>query len=252
MRYPNLVFDLYGTLVDIRTEEDSPALWRQLALFYGYHGASYAPRELQEAFRTAMEAQNAAAGQGYEGWPDMPVEPVLAALLRQKGVRRDTRALAAQAAQVLRIASTRHLRLYPGARLALNKLRQAGLRLFLLSNAQAAFTVPELRLLGLEDAFDAVYLSSDHRCRKPDGRFFSALLRQQGLDPAACLMIGNDPDTDIAGARAVGMATLYLHTGLSPQNAAPPQADHTWNGADWRKLYPWLLRIADGTEESAR
>ena len=39
-QYSNYVFDLYGTLVDIHTEENDPALWQKLALFYGYYDAS--------------------------------------------------------------------------------------------------------------------------------------------------------------------------------------------------------------------
>ena len=37
--YQNYLFDLYGTLVDIHTDEDSPAAWEALARFYGYYGA---------------------------------------------------------------------------------------------------------------------------------------------------------------------------------------------------------------------
>ncbi len=247
MRYPVLLFDLYGTLVDIHTEEDAPSVWRRLALFYGYHGAHYAPRELRAAFRAGMAARNATAGQGYEGWPDMPVEPVLAALFCQKGAASHAAENAAAAAQVLRIAQTRYIRLYPGVKAALTALRKAGHTLILLSNAQAAFTAPELVHLGLVPYFDAVYLSSDYRCRKPDPRFFAVPVKEHALDPARCLMIGNDAATDIAGARAAGMAALYLHTNISPRPdpADLALADHTWQGADWRRLLPFVREIAE-------
>ena len=245
MRYPNLLFDLYGTLVDIHTEDDAPGVWRKLALFYGYHGAHYAPQELRAAFHAGMAAQNATAGQSYEGWPDMPVEPVLAELFRRKGAGEDAVRNAAAAAQVLRIAQTRYIRLYPGVKPALAALRAAGHRLILLSNAQAAFTAPELRLLGLETCFDAVYLSSDYRCRKPDPNFFAVPLREFSLDPAACLMVGNDAATDIAGAKRAGMAALYMHSNISPEPDPDDLAlaDYTWQGTDWRKLLPRLLGI---------
>ena len=34
--YETCIFDLYGTLVDIRTDEEKPGLWEKLALFYAY------------------------------------------------------------------------------------------------------------------------------------------------------------------------------------------------------------------------
>ena len=35
MRYQNYVFDLYGTLVDIHTDEEQQMLWEKMAMFYG-------------------------------------------------------------------------------------------------------------------------------------------------------------------------------------------------------------------------
>ena len=34
--YKNFFFDLYGTLVDIRTDEQKPSLWRNLAEYIQY------------------------------------------------------------------------------------------------------------------------------------------------------------------------------------------------------------------------
>lgn len=41
--YKNYIFDLYGTLVDIHTEEGIPKLWEKLSFFYGFYGAIYQP-----------------------------------------------------------------------------------------------------------------------------------------------------------------------------------------------------------------
>ena len=48
MEYDNYVFDLYGTLVDIHTDENCDLLWEKLAMFYGYYGANYTPDELKK------------------------------------------------------------------------------------------------------------------------------------------------------------------------------------------------------------
>ena len=251
MHYPDLVFDLYGTLVDIHTEEDD-AVWEKTALYFGYYGAAYTGAELRAAFAEAMAARKARAGQSYECFPDLPFEPVMAELLRARGVTERADTLGVNAAQLFRVCSTHWLRLYPGVLEALAALRAAGHRLWLLSNAQRVFTAFELRALGLEDAFDGVYLSSDYGCRKPDGRFFRALTEDRQLDPARCLMIGNDRDTDIAGAQAAGMATLYLHTDLTPPDqpeadparspAACPGPHWELEGCDW----PMLARLLPG------
>ena len=247
MKYTDLVFDLYGTLVDIHTEEDD-RVWEKTAFYFGFYGASYTGPELKAAFQSAMRTREAKAGQSYECFPDIPFEQVMAELFRAKGVEKDADALGFHAAQMFRILSMDYIRLYPKALDALAKLRKKGYRLWLLSNAQRVFTAYELRHLGLGEQLDGIYLSSDYECRKPDIRFFRALLEEQHLNPAQCLMIGNDRETDIAGAQAAGLATLYMHTNLTPQDQAeadltllPGKApvdcrNYEYEGSDWEEL----------------
>lgn len=223
MRFTDLVFDLYGTLVDIHTEEND-LVWGKTALYFGYYGAAYTGTSLKTDFQSVMTEHESVSGQSYEVYPDIPIETVMAYLFRAKGVHDRADELGFHAAQVFRIASTDYIRVYDGVFEALEALRRKGYRLWLLSNAQRSFTAYELRHLGLDDQFHGIYLSSDYGCRKPDIRFYQALLREQQLDPRKCLMIGNDRETDIAGAKAAGLATLYMHTNLTPphQRSAKP------------------------------
>lgn len=252
MRYTDLVFDLYGTLVDIHTDEND-AVWEKTALYFGFYGADYTGESLRDAFQLAMQQREASAGQNYECFPDIPFEEVLADLFRAKGVTENADALGLNAAQLFRIASIDYIRVYPHVEEALATLRKRGCRLWLLSNAQHVFTAYELRLLGLDSHFDGILLSSDYLCRKPDRRFYQALMEKYNLNPQQCLMIGNDRETDIAGAMAAGMATLYMHTNLTPAEQKPaepslfPSKAQTgcrffeYEGSDWKELLQLLL-----------
>ena len=113
MRYTDLIFDLYGTLVDIHTEEDA-LVWEKTALYFGFYGAHYTGAELKAAFQCAMQRREARAGQSYECFPDIPFEEVMAELFREKGVSENADALGINAAQLFRICSIEYLRLYPG------------------------------------------------------------------------------------------------------------------------------------------
>ena len=252
MKYTDLVFDLYGTLVDIHTVE-SDLVWEKTAFYFGFYGADYTGPGLKRAFEDAMRTREAKAGQSYECFPDIPFEEVMAELFRKKGVADHADRLGVNAAQLFRISSLEYIRLYPGVLDALAKLRKAGFRLWLLSNAQAIFTAYELRLLGLGDQLDGIYLSSDYQCRKPDLRFYRALIDERGLDVSKTLMIGNDRQTDIAGAKAAGMATLYMHTDLTPRDQAKAEAkkaigktdgrEYEFEGDDWQTLCPLIMGL---------
>lgn len=255
MRYTDLVFDLYGTLVDIHTEENS-LVWKKTAMYFGFYGAHYFPEELKDAFREVLAKREAKAGQSYECFPDIPFEQVMEELFLKKGIQEDVKALGCNAAQLFRIASIEYIKLYPNVLEALQYLRKKGFRLWLLSNAQRIFTAYELRYLGLENQFDGIYISSDYGYRKPDIRFFRALMEEQGLDPSRCLMIGNDRYTDIAGAKASGMDTLYMHTNLTPsdQTDAEPAlhprlatetcGQYEFEGWNWKELAVLIEKLS--------
>lgn len=254
MAITDLIFDLYGTLVDIHTEENE-AVWEKCALFFRFHGADYTAQSLRDAFQAELQKQEAVAGQSYECYPDIPFEQVLQTLFCRAGVTENAENLAFFAAQLFRVCSIEYLRLYPGVLQALETLRKAGFRLWLLSNAQRVFTAYELKSLGLDSRFDGVYISSDYRCRKPDARFYEALLRGQDLRVENCMMVGNDRMTDILGAKNLGMATFYMHTALTPPDQAPadpalhpdaaaPGCRHfEFEGDDWSAITPLLLKL---------
>jgi len=243
MRYTDLIFDLYGTLVDIHTEETAE-VWEKTALYFRFYGVPFRGPELQSAFRAELKNREAREGQSYECFPDIPFEQILSSLLRDRGMREDTEELGKNAAQLFRILSIEYLRLYPGVTEALTRLRQQGFRLWLLSNAQRVFTAYEIRSLGLEPYFDGIWLSSDYRCRKPDLRFFRAPLLEKKLRAENCLMVGNDLLTDIAGAKAAGMATFYMHSNLTPpdqRKADPQKHPDTYGGPHWEyEGYDWV------------
>ena len=250
MKYTDLIFDLYGTLVDIHTDEND-LVWEKTALYFGYYGAHYTKESLRAAFEEDLRKREAKAGQSYECFPDIPFEQIMAELFRQKGVG-NADALGINAAQLFRISATEYIKLYPGALDALAQLRRKGCRLWLLSNAQRIFTAFELQHLGLGEQLDGIYISSDYRCRKPDSRFYQALIDEQKLDVSHCLMIGNDRQTDIAGAQKLGMATLYMHTNLTPADQAPADPalspfpnlrQMEYEGEDWNTLCKLIEQI---------
>ena len=50
---------------------------------------------------------------------------------------------------------------------------------------------------------------------KPEPIFFQELCHKLGVDPARCILIGDNLESDIAGAAKLGMATILTLTGVS-------------------------------------
>lgn len=250
MRYQNCIFDLYGTLVDIRTDETSPRLWEHMAKIYRNSGALYQPEELRAAyFRLVGQLEDGTAlrQDSHEAHPEIQIEQVFQRLYREKGTEAG-RELAVRTGLSFRKLSTEYLRLYDGAAELLRALRSWGCGVWLLSNAQAIFTRRELKQLRLDGLFDGVYLSSDYGCKKPAARFFEILLREHDIAPASAVMVGNDGVCDIEGARAVGLSTIYIRSNLSPCEPLP-DANYVLEKMDLRRV---LEILREGSAQHGR
>lgn len=241
--YRNFIFDLYGTLVDIHTDENCSMVWEKLALFYGYQGAVYTPEELKKSYeRLVREAEAecrekiAAKGaeqhkQGvvtyysHEGVPEIKVEKVFEKMYTLKDVQPDE-GLVLHTCQLFRGLTTEYIRLYPDVHMMFEALRKQGKKIYLLSNAQRVFTEHELNVLDIAKYFDAVLISSDYGVKKPDLSFFKILLDEYELNPEESIMIGNDENCDIAGAKRAGLDTYYIHSNISPDYTGNVEATY--------------------------
>lgn len=242
LKYEHFIFDLYGTLVDIRTDEDSPALWEGMAEHYRARNADYRPMELQDAYRRLVaEAEGVSLRRdAHEGHPEIRIEKVFQKLYREKGVDADL-AQAVRTGWYFRELSTEYIRLYDGAKELLESLRGQGGKVWLLSNAQSIFTSRELDSLDITGCFDGIYLSSDYGVKKPDRRFFDILLQERGIRPDRAIMTGNDAVCDIQGGRKAGLAAFYIHSNISPDGPLPP-ADYVLDHMDLAAAQKILLQ----------
>ena len=207
--YKNYIFDLYGTLIDIHTEEGEKKLWKALAKYYRQHGAFYFAGGIRRGYHKYVDEE-------LEKAEEIQVEKVFAKLYEDKGVE-SSEILIAETCRFFRDTSTYHLRLYEWSLPILEKLKANGKKVYLLSNAQRSFTYHEMEKLDIVKYFDKIYISSDHGVKKPNPKFFQILMEAEGIDAKECLFLGNDQTCDILGAQAVGMDTWYVHTNCSPE-----------------------------------
>lgn len=235
--YKNILFDLYGTLVDIRTDEEKIEVFEKLSLFYGYYGAIYSPLELQKAYKEITKIENTYS---HESYPELQIEYVFLELFERKNIKADLN-LAIHAGQFFRALTTEYVKLYDGAIELLDKLKKSDKNIYLLSNAQRIFTEYEMKYLGIHDYFDRIYISSDYKCKKPDSNFYKEPFNDLNLRKEETIMIGNDHICDIEGAKNFGLDTIYLHSNISP-NIDPSivSANLKLLEMDYEKVYKFL------------
>lgn len=241
--YDTCIFDLYGTLVDIRTDENKEELWEKLSLFYAFYGAFYTPEELARSYKRLTgemtAGHEALRRDSHEAFPEIRIEEVFRALFEEKGIAPDE-SLVRHAGQFFRILSMEFIRLYDGTEEMLSAVKESGRKIYLLSNAQRIFTEYEMNALGITKYFDGIFISSDEGCKKPDLKFFRKLIDTCGIDPERAVMVGNDGICDIEGAKRAGLGTVYVHSDISPAEDAP-DADYVLPQMDMEQIRKILL-----------
>lgn len=216
--YKNYLFDLYGTLIDINTNEWKSYLWAKMAELYAFEGAYYSSTELKNAYFEEAEKEKEKIHKEYPQYEyiDIQIENVFNNLLKNKGIQPEKN-FGLYTAKAFRVMSTKYIKLYDGALDLLRSLKAKGKNVYLLTNAQRAFTMPELIMLDLVKEFDNIVISSDEFTCKPDKAFYNIILDRYSLDPKECIMIGNDYITDIKGSYEAGLDSLYIHSNISPE-----------------------------------
>ena len=88
--------------------------------------------------------------------------------------------------------------------------------------------VSRLSWAGLrEEDFDLITDYENFGTCKPNPEYYRQIVEQIGVDPARCLMVGNNAEEDIAAAQAAGLSTFLLTDCLIPTDPMPstPQGD---------------------------
>ena len=236
--YQNYIFDLYGTLADTHTNEGKYYLWNKLSAFFSSYGALYSPSELKKSYFRYVREEEAKYNDKYV---EIQLDIVFEKLFLDKGIT-PNRQLIEAVGNIMRILSRDYIQLYDGVMEFLLALKEKGKGIYLLSNAQRLFTESELKVLGIYDLFDGIYISSDKGVKKPSPKFMEMLLDEYQLDKSKSIMIGNDCGSDIAVANACGMDSLFIHANISPPLPKEIPATYAILDGDFRKVAPLILK----------
>jgi len=103
--------------------------------------------------------------------------------------------------------------LYPHVKMTLVELIKRGLKLAVISDAPREQAWLRLCYLGLHHLFHPVITYEDTYRRKPDPEPFKTVLSRLGILPVEALMVGDWPERDVAGAKKLGIKTVFARYG---------------------------------------
>ncbi|MDD4566606.1 HAD family hydrolase [Methanoculleus chikugoensis] len=201
-----VLFDCYGTLVDILTDERDIETYRCLSQWLIYQGVRIAPEDLRNLYTCRVSEALELAGEPH---PEVRVEEIFAGICAEHAAWEvDTDRLGVESARAFRAASLRRLGVIERSKrlLDLFSAKKTGV----VSNGQRVFSEQEMRMLEFYDRLGFVIFSSDLGYQKPDPRIYAAALGRMRLSAPEVLFIGDNPGNDVDAPRRLGMQALHV------------------------------------------
>lgn len=98
----------------------------------------------------------------------------------------------------------------PGALDALQRFKNSGMHLGLITNGTSESQREKIERFGLAPFFNHILVEEEFGTGKPDARVFLHALDKLAVTPAEAWMVGDDLERDIGGAQAVGISGIWV------------------------------------------
>ncbi len=215
-----IFFDLYGTLIDIRTDEYDPEVYSVLSHYLTYHSVVIYPDELKKAYFDGIRQY---LTQSAETYPEVDVYKVFDDFMHKYGHRRYSQQVILDTILLFRSLTVRQFGVFPGVYdvlVTMSKRYKVGI----ISDAQWSFSESEIFKLGLNRFFKLWILSSRHGFKKPDPRLFTMAMERLKVRPEESVYIGDNPPKDLIGAKTAGMKFILFRSECRSLNGFQPDA----------------------------
>ncbi len=102
--------------------------------------------------------------------------------------------------------------LMPHAIEVLSRLKAAGYGLHIVSNGFREVQYRKIAHSGLGRFLTGIFLSDEIGCMKPHKPFFDHVMARLATTPDRCVLVGDSPESDIAGAVGAGIRPIYYNS----------------------------------------
>ena len=102
-------------------------------------------------------------------------------------------------------------RLFPNTRMVLDYLSGKGYKMYILTNGFTSTQARKMNNSGLTSYFVRTFSSEELGVNKPDREMFHWAVTSINAKKTECLMIGDDPAVDIAGASSYGLDSVWFN-----------------------------------------
>ena len=211
-----LLLDLDDTILDAYSGRDEA--WRRLCREFAGHLEAVTPEELHAAILGARRWLWSDPERARRGRLDLPRarRDIVGRAFSSLGIPDSP--LVARMADRYTTTREEAVRPFPGAVDTLRRLKEAGIRLGMITNGGSGSQRGKIERFRLDRFFEHIQVEGELGIGKPDVRAFRHALDALGVAPADAWMVGDDLEFDIRGAQQAGIYAVWV----DPRGDGPP------------------------------
>ncbi|MBI2583124.1 MAG: HAD family hydrolase [Candidatus Aenigmarchaeota archaeon] len=211
-----VIFDSGGTLIDTSKWKSNDAYRKYVDILHSL-GYKTELKKWKEVFENASDAVEVR----YKGSPMRhQIGLVFVEACRQLGFRIDP-AIAINLDYHVQLSLIELAENYPDTIEVLESIKAQGVSTCLVANGTVIRTNKILESLKLNKHLDFVIVSEQIGYEKHTGIPFKKALTQMHMTPSEVIVVGNNPEEDVVGAKKAGLRTVHIGTHRGCRKFAP-------------------------------
>lgn len=220
-----VMFDCYNTLLRYESEEDRAGIWKMMKEGIQYTTGiklQITPKKLEALYKAECETEEKESKAQRGDYAEVSLGRVWLKVLKQLEIPKQMAEEKAEDMLLLhRLYARKQKHLFPNVPEELMKLKEKGIKLLLLSNAQKCFIYNELPV-EVRKMFDVVIISEEVGIMKPSKEVFGLAFEKLDMKPEDTVFVGDSARDDMIPTGKLGCHCVMI--GKEKQN--DPELSH--------------------------
>lgn len=240
-----VIFDYYNTLLRYESMDERLEVWEIINETIGLviNDFSMTAEELRDLYHQECEKELENCQKERGIYAEICLKRVWKEVLVKAGMEKDwAERKADKILMVYRLCAEMENKLFPNVKKELFALKEQGMKILLLSNAQIRFIQEEMPE-EIRKLFDVVMISEEVGIKKPSPELFQMAFEKLGVEPQDIVYVGDSEQDDMIPAGNFGCHCIMV--GKTKQKKAA-LSRVTWFNPYKKKGYEGLCEVIKG------
>jgi len=214
---PFLLFDLYGTLIDIEVDEDNESVFKFLSKWLNAHEFKTTSNKLALLYKSSIEKYRKSKK---EELIEYEITSIFYDMIKSINPAKRPKRVAECAARIFRVMTTRYINLLDDTYELLKHARKRGVKIGVVANAQRFNAEAEMEMFNINEYVDYTIFSSDVGTKIPAPSIFLRAKNEFCCDAKEIFFITSHPKTNVEIINKYSIETIRIipNKGFSYRN----------------------------------